>query len=207
MMLVAISPGAATMATNPYATPQASLLDAVPRLTDREAQATRAANFPHEAGLRAIGVACLVFGGVLLAFGGSALTYYARSFGVEGGAPRDAGSAMIAFGALFFGGIGLVGAWGYFRLQPWVRWVGIPLALTALVASLGLATPVVLHAAWLTWSRAGRTILSPAFAAVLARAPGRPDVWQLGHAVAMVAMVALYVAAFYGVMQLDAGDD
>lgn len=195
------------MATDPYAAPHALLFEHAPTLSAHDAAMTRDATMSHEWGLRAIGVACLVFGGVLLAWGAmtsSELLAFARREHTAGNLAEMATFSAIVLGA---GVLGLTGAWGYFRLQPWVRWVAIPIALGAFVVSMGLATPVVLYAAWLTWARAGRTILSPGFAAILARAPGRPQVWQLGHAIVMVVMVALYVAAFYGVLQMDTGDD
>lgn len=195
------------MAIDPYAAPHALLSADAPTLSVREAAKTRDATMAHEWGLRALGVACLVFGGVLLFYG--ALTTYSLLDYARRGHTAGVVTEMVTFSAIVLGAgaLGLVGAWGFFRLEPWVRWVAIPLALGAVLTSFGLASPVVLYAAWLTWSKAGRTILSPGFAAVIARAPGRPELWQLGHVVVMLGLVALYVAAFYGVITSHSHDD
>jgi hypothetical protein len=75
-----------------------------------------------------------------------------------------------------------------------------------MATSIGLATPMVAYAAWLTWSRTGRTLLSPGYVPVLARAPGWPRWWQWGHVLGIVVIVGLYVFAFYAATQVSMED-
>jgi hypothetical protein len=194
-------------AIDPYAPPHALLLDAGSGIAVDAAVAAREATFAHEAGLRAVGVACGVFGSVLSVFGGLSLVAFVERLGRTGAYSHLTQELMISTVVLGAGGLGLLGAWGYFRLEPWVRWVALPLALGALLTSFGLATPMVLYAAWLTWSPTGRTLLAPAHAALRARAPGWPRWWHWGHVAAIVVIVALYVAAFYGFVSSDNGFD
>ncbi|MGH8030395.1 MAG: hypothetical protein ACREO3_10715, partial [Arenimonas sp.] len=166
-----------------------------------DAARTRAATFAHEAGLRAIGVACLAFGGVMTAVGS---VIFVETLGYFRYSP---GSLVFSAFMTLSGLLGFAAAWGFLRLEPWVRWLALPLAAAAVLATFGLATPAVLHAAWLTWSKTGRALLSPGFAAVVAKSPGWPRWWQQGHVLAMVAMVAAYAAWFYGVMQGGSMED
>jgi len=194
------------MPFDPYAPPRA-LLDTPERAPAAgDALRAREENFAHEAGLRSIGVACLAFGGVMAVLGGTMLTDFGRYF-LAGNNERSLVEPLVIGAVASIAGMtGLAGAWGYFRLRPWVGLLAVPLALGALLTSFGLATPAVLYAAWLTWSRTGRTILAPGYAAIVYRTPGWPAWWQLGHAAAMVAMVGGYAVAFYRVTHMDLGD-
>jgi hypothetical protein len=170
-----------------------------------DAVAVRSATFAHEAGLRSVGLACLVFGVVLVALGGLSLAAAVKNRSVIGSTGFHVLLAYVAVW-LGFGVLALAGAWGYFRLEPWVRWLSVPIALGAMATSIGLATPMVAYAAWLTWSRTGRTLLSPGYVPVLARAPGWPRWWQWGHVLGIVVIVGLYVFAFYAATQVSMED-
>ena len=147
------------MHDNPYEAPEARLEDAL--VVDADVE--RRAHLRREAGLRAVGALCLVFGGFILLM--------AVAMGV--GAP-SAGDAMAWGMAAAFGGVGLVAlaaAWGYFRLRPWVQVPAGITGLVVLVMSMFLTAPVVFLAAWLTWSAKGRRVLSSDYAAIRAATP------------------------------------
>lgn len=187
------------MAIDPYAPPVARLCAPRPVAVLPAAGTVRASHYLHECGVRAVGVACGVFGVVMAGWGGLvALRLAGRAW--SGISRPEGAEALFGITLLAAGALALAGAWGYVRLQPWVRWIAPLLACGAVVASLGLATPVVLYAAWLTWARKGRFILSGDYLDVVAQARGWPRWWQWAHVVVLVGAVAAYALAFHDAM-------
>jgi hypothetical protein len=175
----AIDEGPAT--TDPYAVPTARVDD----VFAVDTRADRAEHLELEAGLRGVGVLCLVYGGFFAVMGGSMAFAY-------DGAPlslRGIGVALFALGLL-----GLASAWGYAFLRPWVRNTAMALAPLVLLTSYGMTLPLVAYAAWITWSEKGRRVLSPDYAAVRAQAP-QLSAWRHPfHLIWLALMVGAYVA-------------
>jgi hypothetical protein len=172
---------------NPYQAPAARVDDVV--AADVDAVQQRLEHLRREAGLRAVGVACLVFAACLLlvgvAMGGVATQAY-------GGVTEWIVSALSTTLGLF----ALATAWGYFRLRPWVRLPGGLLALATLFASFFLAAPIVGYAAWLTFSAKGLRVLSRDYAAIRAATP-QLRAWRWpGEALVLLGVLGLYLAAF-----------
>jgi hypothetical protein len=147
---------------NPYEAPEARVDD--PVLAASDAAAERAAHLGREAGLRAVGVLCLLFG---LYFG-----LIGAAFVVGSREAADDAAMGVGMGVVFalLGVLGLATAWGYFALRPWVRVLSAPVALVAVLMTFFTTLPLVGYAAWLTWSRAGKRVLSPDYAGVRAQA-------------------------------------
>ncbi len=143
---------------NPYEAPEARLEDA----PVADAETERRAHLRREAGLRAVGVLCLVFGGFLLLMG------------VLVGATAPPSEEMaVGMGATFasVGLVALAAAWGYFKLRPWVQVPAGITGLAVLLMSVFLTAPLVFLAAWMTWSAKGRRVLSSDYAAIRAATP------------------------------------
>jgi hypothetical protein len=157
--------------------------------------------------VRGIGVACAVFGLVAVGWGTLTAVQVAKLAATGRGLGSMPEMTVFCLLMLAAGALALTGAWGYFRLQPWMRWLAIPIAAGALLASFGFASPVVLYAAWLTWSRRGRRVLSAEYAGVVAGAPGWPRWWQWVHVVVIVAAVAAYSLLFHDLMTSELDQD
>jgi hypothetical protein len=179
---------------DPYAVPAARVDD----VFAVDTRADRAAHIAIEAGLRGVGVLCLVYGAVFAMVGGSmALAFEGVPVSVRG-----YGVALFALGVL-----GLASAWGYAFLRPWVRNAATALAPLVVLTTYGLTLPLVAYAGWITWSEKGRRVLSPDYAAVRAQAP-QLSAWRHPFHVfwlgLMIAGYVILVSVFLSV--LPSGD-
>jgi hypothetical protein len=179
------------MDTDPYEAPHARLAvdpdDVV--AVEVDAVQIRLAHLHREAGLRAVGVACLVFAAWLLLLGVEMGAIATRDYGgfTEG---------IIFAVSTSLGLLALAAAWGYFRLRPWVRLPGGILALATLFASVFIAAPIVGYAAWLTYSAKGLRVLSRDYAAIRAATPQLRAWRRPGEALVLLGVLGLYLAAF-----------
>jgi hypothetical protein len=123
---------------NPYEAPEARVDDVSPAAD--EAARERAAHLRREAGLRAVGVPCLVFGGLTGLLGVLFIATARATEDIGGNAAYG-----IALGSVFalVGLSALAATWGYFRLRPWVRVLSVPVALATLVVTFLTALPLV----------------------------------------------------------------
>ena len=155
---------------NPYQPPLAHVAEVEPASDDpNDPRRVRRAHIQHEASIRSFGLLYLLGGGFGLLAG--ALGVVAAVGGGLGVGAMELGilALLSAFGAAQAAvGVGLR------RLDPRARIPGSVLAALSMV-SVPLGTLLGAYALWLFNSRKGRTILSPAYAAVAGPDPRDPS--------------------------------
>jgi hypothetical protein len=170
------------MHDNPYQAPAARLVDAPDERLDPETD--RRMHLQRETGLRAVGLACLVFAVFMW---GSAL--------VTRGGPA---------GPLVLGTLAAWSAWGYLCLRWWARLPAVALGTIVLFGSFFTAAPLLGFAAWLTWSKKGRRVLETDYAYVRALTPGQQAWRRPAEAIAVLAFCAaqiVFLVMFFSLMQ------